>query len=367
MNIMVFAPSFPPVQCGVGDYAHRVSEALADRGDRVTVVTSRIEGIERPTLARVLPLIRHWNISGFLRHAARLREERVDLVIGLYPAVLPSRFARLVYLTPALSKILLRRPRVLYVVHEFTRTHQAAQRDLGLAFRFADEVIAVTSADAEAIAARHPLSAGKVRTVPIGSAIPVLDVDHEDLSKLRGTLPGRPRRVLFYFGLLNADKGFGDLLQALRTLPKDVALAASGSLVRSNGYHREVALAIDAAGVGDRVHWLGYLSPADASLWLQAADVVTLPFASGAAENNGSLMAALLNGSAVVTTAGLNMPAWLRDGQNARLVAPGAPNLLSTKIAELLASPELRARLGEAARAQGAQFDYTVVAEHLTA
>ena len=68
------------------------------------------------------------------------------------------------------------------------------------------------------------------------------------------------------------------------------------------------------------------------------------------------LIEAMMSGAAIVATVVGGVPEML--GDTGRLVAPGEPALLAAACRELLAAPELRAELGDAARRRAlALFD----------
>ena len=52
----------------------------------------------------------------------------------------------------------------------------------------------------------------------------------------------------------------------------------------------------------------------------------------------------------------------VRDGETGVVLAPGDPSALATAIERLLAAPELRERLGEAARREVAAYTYDAMA-----
>ena len=84
---------------------------------------------------------------------------------------------------------------------------------------------------------------------------------------------------------------------------------ATGSLDPANAYHEHVAARIERLGLGERVRWLGFVSDEEAGRMLRAVDAVVLPYRGGAESGYTSLLAALVNGAAVITTRGPQQPA----------------------------------------------------------
>jgi glycosyltransferase involved in cell wall biosynthesis/2-polyprenyl-3-methyl-5-hydroxy-6-metoxy-1,4-benzoquinol methylase len=351
--------SHPAMPCGVGDYAAQLAAAAEAAGHEVTMFTSADRRV-RPADAGppLLPVFRDWTVAEFARHARRIRATRPDAVVLQYPSLLPGPHSRLLFLLPGLLRPLLPRTRIVLVVHEYAHTHEAARRQLALAFAFAQDVVAVNPADLAAIRARHPRLASSARLASIGSNIPHVEAGRELLAELHGGAGSQ----LFFFGLLHGpDKGFDDLLEALAALGPDVRLAVGSAFDDAQPYHRELAQRIAALGLERRVSWLGYLEPERLSAALQAADLVVLPFKAGAAANRGTVAAALLNGAALVTTAGPETPEHLRDGESAALVPAGDPGALASELARLLADDGARERLRAGARGVAARYEWPAV------
>ncbi|MEA2273990.1 MAG: hypothetical protein QOI98_2698 [Solirubrobacteraceae bacterium] len=364
MRILVFNPSYPPVPCGIGDYNRGLATALAQAGHDVTVVTAASDAIATDGPPQVLPILQDWGVRDFLRARARFGRPRPDLVVSGYPSVMPGRYARLLFLLPGLAKVALGRPRTTFIVHEFVRTGETERRLLRLAFRCSDRIIAVTEAERDALVARYPTAARRTEVVHNAPTIPAVAPDPAAQALTRTGLAPPERPLFAYFGLLKTpDKGFDDLLAAVATT--DAVLAVTGSLDPSSDYHAEVAAHIEALGLGERVRWLGYLDDEEVGRLLRSADAVALPFRGGAESGYTSLLAALVNGAAVVTTRGAENPDWLRDGETALLVEPSDPDGLAMALRRVLEEPGLAARIR--AGAERLPFGWEAIAEAVTA
>lgn len=365
MRILVFSPSYPPVRCGVGEYTSCLAAALTNAGHVVSVVASPPAPASCGS-PRVRPIMPDWRLTDFVRAWPELVRWRPDLVVGGFPAVMPGRYHRALHLVPALSKLTLGRPQTVFIVHEFTIAGAPERRALGVALRASDRIITVSERERDAIVAHYPPSIGRrVEVVQIPSNIPDAQADEASDARLRAELAQAGRPLLGYFGLLpSADKGFDELLEAVAL--GCAALVVTGTLdPDGNAYHAEIAARIERLGVGERVRWLGYLDADAVGRLLHAVDVVVLPFRAGSAGQSGSLLAALVNGAAVVTTRGFATPAWLRDEANALLVAPQDPAALAAAVQRLADEPALAARLRAGAREL--RFDWESVAAAVTA
>ncbi len=361
MRILVFNPSYPPVACGVGDYTRGLAEALVGDGHDVTVITSATSTTMVDGPPRVLPLLREWDIGGFLRAWPRFSRPRPDLVVSSFPAVVPGSYSRLLYLVPGLAKALLGRPRTIFIVHEFIRTGETERRLLRLALWAADRIVAVTEAERDAIVKRYPSVAARTVVRHNPATIPVAALDPEADTRMRAALAPQERPVIGYIGLLSsAAKGFEELLEALART--DALLVATGSLDPANAYHAHVAAEIERLGLGARVRWLGFVSDDEAGRLLRAIDAVVLPYRGGAESGYTSLLAALVNGGAVITTRGRQNPPWLRDGETALLVDPEDPAALASAIDILSIDERLAAHMRAGARELSFGWDEIVQA-----
>ena len=229
-------------------------------------------------------------------------------------------------------------------MHEFIRTGDAERRHLRLALRAADLVIAVTEAERDAIAERYPFSAARMIVRHNPPTIPIAAEDPEADARMRASFAPPERPVIGFVGLLSAAaKGFEELLEALART--DALLVATGSLDPSNAYHQHIAAQIRRLELDERVRWLGFVSDEHLGRLLRAVDAVVLPYRGGAESGYTSMLAALVNGAAVITTRGPQNPPWLRDGETALLVEPQDPAALASAIERLLDDEHLAARL----------------------
>jgi glycosyltransferase involved in cell wall biosynthesis len=364
MRVLIFNPSYPPVACGVGAYTRGLAAALVRAGHDVTVITGAASTVAADGPPRVLPPLRNWGVRAFLRAWPGYARPRPDVVASCYPAVIEGSYARLLYLIPGLAKVLLAWPRTVFIVHEFVRADETQQRLLGLALLAADRIVAVTEAERDAIVARYPSLAARTVVRYNPSIIPVVAGDPGADARMRAALARNERPVIGFIGLLwAATKGFEELLEALART--DALLVATGALDPANAYHAHVAAEIERLALGQRVRWLGFVSDDEAGRLLRAVDAVVLPYRGGAESGYTSLLAALVNGAAVITTRGPENPSWLRDGENALLVDAEDPAGLASAIDRLLTDDHLAARVR--AGASGLSFGWDEIVEAVVA
>lgn len=141
------------------------------------------------------------------------------------------------------------------------------------------------------------------------------------------------------------------LVHAVRAMPEVVRqfpnaqLVSVGALTDSR-YVERIRREATALGVADRVHLLG--PRRDIGSLLRACDVFLFP--SNYEGQGIALVEAMATGCACIASDIGPMKELLVDGVTGRLVPPGDPSGLAAAVCELLSRPDLRQRLGAAAR-----------------
>ncbi len=172
-------------------------------------------------------------------------------------------------------------------------------------------------------------------------------------SMRNGSDPADPLRIVT-IGRAVAKKGFDDLLEALSRLPSTL----HWRLTHIGGGEMLKALQEKAKTLGfaDRIVWAGPKAQDDVVAVLSAADLFVLPSKqAGNGDRDGLpnvVMEAASQGLPIVATDFAGIPEFVRPGVEGLLVPPGDPAALAAALAELAASPERRAALGEAAFAR---------------
>ncbi|MCL6596710.1 MAG: glycosyltransferase family 4 protein [Firmicutes bacterium] len=153
---------------------------------------------------------------------------------------------------------------------------------------------------------------------------------------------------------LHPVKGLDALVDALALMARDASLGPYAHLFLGEGPEgARLRARAEAAGVGERVRWLGYRT--DARAVVGAFDVFVLP---SRAEGFGlAALEAMAAGVPVVATAVGNLPSLLDGGRLGVLVPVDDPPALAAAMADLLRDPRRRRELGEAGRARYAR-DY---------
>jgi glycosyltransferase involved in cell wall biosynthesis len=128
-------------------------------------------------------------------------------------------------------------------------------------------------------------------------------------------------------------------------------------------YVSEIDDLIAELNLAAHVFWTGYVDDDQVTAYLAASDLVVLPFRDGASYRRGSLMAAIQQGCAIVTTQpNVRIPTF-RHGENMMLLRAGNTEALVTTLEQLYGDPDLRKALRAGAVGLQQNFDWTSIAQ----
>ena len=157
----------------------------------------------------------------------------------------------------------------------------------------------------------------------------------------------RERGLILHVGRLVAKKGTSALIESMTRLTGS-ALAIIGDGPERGRLERQ------AAGLGERVRFLGALAPAEVGEWMRRASLLAAPSVTatdGDAEGLPTVIAeAAACGLPVVATRHSGIPEAVVHGATGFLVPENDPAALAERLALLLGSADLRERMGAAAR-----------------
>lgn len=297
MRVLLVTGTFPPGQCGIGDYVSRLAESLASRdGIEVAVLTqvgahSPVPGVE------VLPVAGHWRLAEMKGLLRTVRNWRPDVVHIHYPSrvfgasLLPT-------LLPVACKLL--GLRVVQTWHEpwpLRETYRAVIQRVAT-----DGLLFVRPNYRELLepVLRPLLWLSRSRIIRSAGALPVSRMTEQQRDALRSRYVQGANNLVVFFGFLYASKGVEQLFDIAD--PQRDVLVLAGSAPDPVYLDKLKALAAERGWAG-RLIFTGHLPPEEASDLLFAADAVVLPFLEGGGDWNTSIHAALDQGTLVITTA----------------------------------------------------------------
>jgi len=204
---------------------------------------------------------------------------------------------------------------------------------------------------------RLGLRARRFAMIPNG-----VDLPHPGVTGVTSPLDGISRPIVLCLGRVNWKKGLDRLVRAMIQVP-DARLVIAGN--DEDGYAPQLLALAKNFGVGHRMHFIGPVHGAAKWRAFAGADLFVLPSRS---ENFGmAVLESMASGVPVIVTPEVGLaPTVLEAG--AGLVIEGDSEKIGIAIAELLAEPERRRRMGESGRTIACQrFSWDVVAAEMEA
>jgi glycosyltransferase involved in cell wall biosynthesis len=268
----------PEGQCGVGDYARVLAATLCQSGLTVEVLekTPRVNsaaGVARPATA--FP---------------------ADLVHIQYPT---AGFGK--SLAPQLFSI---RHRFLLTAHEFQDTHILRRLAFYPLFMRAQHLIFTTAENRDCALQWAPWLQRNNSVIPLSTNIP-------KAATRNGNTDGTE---VLHFGLIRPGKGIEQVIEFARIARAErlpISVRIVGSPQAGDGTYLQT---VRTAAVGLPITWELNLPAEEVAQRLGQAAIAYQPFPDGASEKRASLLAALANGAAVITTRGRYTPSALQDG-----------------------------------------------------
>nr|HMQ55580.1 glycosyltransferase family 4 protein [Anaerolineae bacterium] len=192
----------------------------------------------------------------------------------------------------------------------------------------------------------YPEAQGKIHIVPNG-----IDPRRfpENLPPARPPEPGT--FTVGFVGTLKPWHGLDDLLRAFSRLQR--WNPHSRLLLVGDGPQRaELAAEIARLGLTKAVHFTGAIAPAEVPAWLAAMDVAVAPYPDlpGFYFSPLKLYEYMAAGRPVVASQIGQISEVIKNGLNGMLCPPGNAELLAAVLEMLSTKPDLRDRLGQAAR-----------------
>ena len=204
--------------------------------------------------------------------------------------------------------------------------------------------------------------------IPIGSSIKRCRLSASQRADRRRQIAvGDDCLLLGHFGFVRPIKGVDYLIEALARLRRCgrrvelVFIGARSNTVDDGADSRYLSRLDDSIrrhGLEDAVHWTGFLPDDAVSAWLGAVDLVVLPYLDGASFRRSSLIAALHQGCAIITTEpALEEPSFVH-GKYLWLTAPRSPEAIENAVLQLLSEPQRLDALRAGAEQLGKTFDW---------
>lgn len=251
-----------------------------------------------------------------------------------------------------------RHSRMIWHVHDYVGSRPLMKRLLQLHARYCSAVISNSNsvaADVQAVCGKTMENTCIYNAVDLQRYSPVAtQTDNTDLDGLAGLEP--PTGSVIRIGLVATMahwKGHATFLRALSRLPQNLPVRAyviGGPIYQTDNSQQSIAGLRELAnqlGIGHKTGFTGYLP--DTAGAIRALDI--LVHASTQPEPFGRVIVeGMACGRAVICSAAGGAAEIITDGEDALAHAPGDVAGLTARMLQLIHNPDLRARLGRAAR-----------------
>ena len=383
MKIGLVTGEYPPMEGGVGAFTQELAQAMADLGHEIHIITSkavrpepekrrRVGQIFEPVdlgFALLHPRIKKWRWSALSEVVDVAIRYELDIINIQYQAAAYHMGSAAINFLPWRLKHVLKTAVTFHdlrVPYLFPKAGGLRKTAVHFMAKQAHGAIATNTQDYDALT---QLRKGFVCQIPIGSNIETYTPNHIEIAEARelsGVSDGDC--LLGYFGFLNESKGANTLIAALAQLPPTTHLVFIGGQTgasdpdNNQSFLGQLHQQIKDLGLANRVHWTGFVDDQRVSTFLNAADMMVMPYRDGVSLRRGTLMAALAHERPLISTFPQMPTPELVHGENCWLVPVDDAAALTQAVQTLSADPDLRARLEVGATAVADLFTWDKIA-----
>lgn len=269
--MIILTGTYPPARCGVGDYVQNLLNTTIGKKWTLFYRTS-------------------WKLNQLKTYISDLKKESDNIINFQYPTV--GYGTSIVPHLLVLYAVVRLHKRLYITLHEYSQLGWKGKFAISILFPFAHDIIFTTSFEMECAKRYNPwLRKGHV--VKIRSNIPA-----DKTSK-----PINERKYdVGYFGYIRPQKGIEQFISVAENLQKEgKQVYVMGQTQPEFEWYNKPILK-DLANKG--IHYYGDKTAENVAQILSDTKIVYLPFPDGLSERRGSFLAAVVNGSAVISQVG---------------------------------------------------------------
>ena len=363
ISICMLSDDFLPAATGVGTHLQEVSKLLTLAGHRVTIITTRRPGEPAEEIWGGVRVFRVFTLKMFgfyqaLPSSAELRR----IFSEIQPDIIHHHYLGLMLMRAMKLAETLRLPQV-YTYH-MTEDHLTQPLPMR-PFRklIAKKIVSVCNRANLVIS----VSQGIAEQLPgKGIHTPVRYISNPVSFPDDVTVEAASRDAAFavlFAGRLNPEKNIPFLLRGFAILTRQIP--DSILWIAGHGSQKDQLLShAKELGIGDKVHFLGFLGHDQLSRYYAACDVFVLP---SLVETQGLVaMEAMWFGKPILVADSVISARELVDqGNNGYIVDHESDASLAERLVELATQPDLRARMGQAGRMKTLGYRPPVILEAL--
>lgn len=297
MRVLLITGSFPPNECGVGDYCEQLAIALGSRPElTVGVLTLGVVGRLPPEKISLLEIDTDWSFFQIPKIIQAIRKWNPDIVHFQYPC--QGFRGRAPSLIPLICRFI-----GLTVVQTWHEAYKWVEWQIFiLQLLGAAGLVFVRPNYCNLLPSMYRWLLCFYRKAYINNAA-ALSAGQRDpyLQKLqRKNYLSVYKRLIVFFGFVYSSKGIESLFEIANPVTDKLIIAGG---IKDEIYMRSlIKLAVFSGWSPDQILFTGFLPADEACQLLSIADAVVLPFKNGGGEWNTSMHSALAQGTLVITT-----------------------------------------------------------------
>ena len=227
----------------------------------------------------------------------------------------------------------------------------------------ADGIVVSTDEERQDVIRHYDAPPRNIHVIPAGVNLDTFQP--VDQAEARSELGIREERVILYVGRIEPLKGIDILLRAVPMMEygQDLRVLVVGGNPSNDAELDRLKTLTSELGIGDSVTFTGSVPQSTLPTYYSAADVFVLPSHS---ESFGlAPLEAMACGRPVVVSRVGGMKTFVNSGENGYLVPWRCPESFAQRLDVLLANPELRDAMGQAAREKALSMGWGSVADRM--
>ena len=243
------------------------------------------------------------------------------------------------------------------------REPQLRQDIEGHVMSVADGIVVSTDEERQDVVRHYDAPPRNIQVIPAGVNLEMFQPVDRDAA--RAELGIKEERVILYVGRIEPLKGIDILLRAVPMLEygQDLRVLVVGGNPGNDAELDRLKSLTAELGIGDTVTFTGSVPQSTLPTYYSAADVFVLPSHS---ESFGlAPLEAMACGTPVVVSRVGGMKTFVNSGENGYLVPWRCPESFAQRLDVLLANPELRDAMGQAAREKALSMGWASVADQM--
>jgi len=329
MKVIFVSGSYPPMRCGIGDYLQCLAEAIAATGQvDVFVYTSNSPAVPSSEgNPKIMPVIRHWNWWSVAKISRAISQIQPDIVHIQYPTA-GYKKSKAVQFLPFFIKLQNNNIKIVQTWHDPFNFYWKGKVRFIPNLLAIDGLITVEPGWVETLPAiyRQCLLKKIKSVIPLASSIPTVclnTAERQEIHERFGCV--EDERLFAYFGFVSPRKDVENIFQIIQSIPSKLILICD--LDPMIPHHKSILEKIREEEWSNRIQVTGYLPAVTVARYLAAADAAILPFQDGVSPRYTSFLAAVTQGTLVVTTS-YKKKGYFQD-ENVYYASPGDLQALS--------------------------------------